>query len=114
MAGHVVCSPASDERLCCASLVGEHLNEAEAAEVARVLAALADPVRLRLPSLIATRSEVCSCDLEHPLAKSQLTISHHTRVLAGAGLIVGQERGRRTWWRLAPERAAAVRQALGG
>ena len=58
MAGHVVCSPASNERLCCASLVEAPLNEAEAAKVARVLAALADPVRLRLLSLIATRSDI--------------------------------------------------------
>lgn len=62
MARHVVCSPVSDERLRCASLVEAPRNEA--AEVARVLAGIADPVRLRFPSLIATRPEVRSCDLE--------------------------------------------------
>ncbi|HVD02137.1 MAG TPA: helix-turn-helix domain-containing protein [Candidatus Dormibacteraeota bacterium] len=30
----------------------------------------------------------------HPLAKSQSTVSHHTRMLAEAGLIVGEKRGR--------------------
>ncbi|MHB8288976.1 MAG: ArsR/SmtB family transcription factor [Acidimicrobiales bacterium] len=74
----------------------------------------ADPARLRLLSLIATRPEVCSCDLERPLAKSQATISHHTKVIAAASLIAGEKRGRRTWWRLAPKRVAAVRKALGG
>ena len=74
----------------------------------------AGPVRLRLLSLIATRSEVCSCDLERPLAKSQATISHDTKVIAAASLIAGQKRGRRTWWRLAPKCVAAVLQALGG
>ena len=114
MARGVVCSQPSDERLCCASLVDAPLSEEDAFEMARVLAALADPVRLRLLSLVASRSEVCSCDLEDPLAKSQPTISHHTKVLADAGLLVGEKRGRWTWWRLAPDRLAAIRQAIGG
>jgi DNA-binding transcriptional ArsR family regulator len=46
--------------------------------------------------------------------KSQPTISHHTRVLAQAGLIEGDKRGKWTWWRIVPGRLAAVRQALGG
>lgn len=114
MARGVMCSQPSDERLCCASLVDAPLSDDDAHEMARVLAALADPVRLRLLSLVASRSEVCSCDLESPLAKSQSTISHHTKVLADAGLLVGEKRGRWTWWRLAPDRLAAIRQALGG
>lgn len=107
-------SRSDDRRLCCTSLVDAPLGDQDAAEVARVLAALADPVRLRLLSIVASRSEVCSCDLEGPLAKSQPTISHHTKVLAEAGLLVGERRGRWTWWRLVPERLAAVRDALGG
>ena len=67
-------------------------------------AALADPVRLRLLSLIAASGEVCSCDLERPLGKSQPTISHHTKALAEAGLIVGEKRGRWMWWRIVPDR----------
>ena len=46
--------------------------------------------------------EVCSCNLEGPLGKSQPTVSHHTRVLAEAGLIEGEKRGRWTWWRVVP------------
>ena len=114
MARGVMCSQPSDERLCCASLVDAPLSDDDAHEMARVLAALADPVRLRLLSLVASRSEVWSCDLESPLAKSQPTISHHTKVLADVGLLVGEKRGRWTWWRLAPDRLAAIRQALGG
>jgi len=79
-----------------------------------VLSALADPVRLRLISLVAAEGEVCSCELEGPLGRSQPTISHHTRVLADAGLLVGDKRGRWVWWRIAPDRLAAVRRALGG
>ena len=100
--------------LCCSSLVTTPLGEAEAVELAEVLAALADPVRLRLLSLVAAEGEVCSCALEEPLGKSQPTVSHHTRVLAEAGLIVGEKRGRWMWWSIAPARLAAVRQALGG
>lgn len=88
------------------------LSEPEAEELARTLGALADPVRLRLLSLVAARDEVCSCELEAPLGRSQPTISHHTKVLADAGLIVGERRGRWTWWHAVPERLAAVRDAL--
>lgn len=106
--------PAVDGGLCCGSVVEAPLAEAEAVELARVLGALADPVRLRLLSLVAAQSEICSCDLEAPLGKAQPTVSHHTRVLAEAGLLVGERRGRWTWWRLDADRLATVRAALGG
>src|SRR4051794_29196181 len=99
--------------VCCAPLQGRPLEEDEAAELARVFAALGDPVRLRLLSLVAAQAEVCSCDLEDPLGKSQPTISHHTKALADAGLITGEKRGRWMMWRIVPERLAALRVALG-
>jgi ArsR family transcriptional regulator, arsenate/arsenite/antimonite-responsive transcriptional repressor len=100
--------------LCCPSLVDTPLAEQEAAELGRVLAALSDPVRLRLLSLVASQAEVCSCDLERPLGKTQPTISHHTKVLVEAGLLVGERRGRWVWWRVDQARFAAIRKALGG
>ena len=102
------------DELCCASVVETPLSQAEAVTLARVLSALADPVRLRLFSLIAAQTEVCSCDLEAPLARSQPTVSHHTRLLVEAGLIVGEKRGRWVWWRVEPDRLVAIRAALGG
>ncbi len=90
------------------------IGPVEAGTLARRFSALADPVRIQLLSIVASRGEVCSCDLTRPLAKSQPTISHHTTVLANAGLIVGEKRGRWTWWRLAPEARAEVRRMLGG
>ncbi len=57
--------------------------------------------------------EVCSCGLEQPLGRSQPTVSHHTRLLAEAGLISGEAR-KWMWWQLNPERLASVRRALGG
>jgi len=63
-------------------------------------------------SLIASQEEVCSCALEEPLNKSQPTISHHTSILAAAGLIVGERRGRWMWWRVVPERLNNVARIL--
>jgi ArsR family transcriptional regulator len=107
-------SVAPSDSLCCASVTTAPMAEDEAIELARVLGALADPVRLRLLSLVASCEEICSCDLETPLGKSQPTVSHHTKVLAEAGLLVGEKRGRWIWWRVEPKRLAAVRAALGG
>jgi ArsR family transcriptional regulator len=105
---------AVEAAICCPSLTDAPLQEEEAVELAHVLSALADPARLRLLSLVASREEVCSCELEAPLGKSQPTISHHTKVLADAGLLIGERRGRWMWWRVEPTRLAAVRTALGG
>jgi ArsR family transcriptional regulator, arsenate/arsenite/antimonite-responsive transcriptional repressor len=103
----------AEDDLCRASVMEAPLPEGEALELARVLGALADPVRLRLLSLVASQEEICSCDLEIPLDKSQPTISHHTKVLVDAGLLVGERRGRWMWWRVDPNRLASVRKALG-
>ena len=91
---------------CCSPLLAAPLDDADAVDLARTFAALGDPVRLRLLSLIASAGECCSCDLEGPLGKSQPTISHHTKALCQAGLIVGEKRGRWVWWRVVPERLA--------
>jgi ArsR family transcriptional regulator len=103
-----------DDDPCCSSLTEAPLSEDDAVELGRLFGALSDPVRLRLLSLVASQVEVCSCDLEGPLGRSQPTISHHTKVLAEVGLIVGEKRGRWMWWRADPARLAAVRTALGG
>ena len=97
---------------CCSPLLAAPIAQTEAVELARAFAALADPVRLRLLSLVAAAGEVCSCDLEGPLGKSQPTISHHTKALADAGLIVGEKRGRWMWWHVAPAQIANFRAVL--
>ncbi|MBA3653188.1 MAG: helix-turn-helix transcriptional regulator [Actinobacteria bacterium] len=96
----------------CCSVLAAPLGEADAQELADAFAALSDPVRLRLLSLIASAGECCSCELEAPLNKSQPTISHHTKALVHAGLITGEKRGRWMYWQVVPERLAAVRAAL--
>lgn len=99
---------------CCPTITAGQLTETEASELSGLFAALSDPVRLRLLSILASEGEVCSCNLQAPLGKSQPTISHHTKVLADAGLITGEKRGRWMWWRVVPEEIARVRGSLGG
>lgn len=105
---------AENRALCCPPLTETPLSREDAAQLAGVLSALADPVRLQLLSLVAAQGEVCSCNLEAPLGKSQPTVSHHTRVLAEAGLLVGEKRGKWMWWKVVPERLALLRRLLGG
>lgn len=97
---------------CCPSVLDAPLPEDEALDLAAAFAALGDPIRLRLLSLVASAEEVCSCNLEGPLGRSQPTVSHHTKILAAAGLIEGEKRGRWTWWHVVPERVDAIRSAL--
>ena len=76
--------------------------------------ALADPTRLRLLSLIASApgGEVCACDLNDPLARSQATVSHHLSVLVKTGLVTRQQRGKWAWFRVAPARSDFIRSIL--
>lgn len=98
----------------CCPVTQQMMSEDEARDVAVIFHALSDPVRLRIFSIIAAEREVCSCNLEVPVGKSQPTVSHHTRVLVGAGLIAGQKRGRWTYWHVVPERLELVAKLLRG
>ncbi|GGK76718.1 transcriptional regulator [Planomonospora parontospora subsp. parontospora] len=82
---------------CCAPIAREPLAEAEAAELAVLLKAVADPVRLRLLSMIGSHAggEACVCDLTDAFDLTAPTISHHLKVLRTAGLIDCERRG--TW-----------------
>jgi ArsR family transcriptional regulator len=99
---------------CCAPLAAEVLGEIEAVTLARQFAALADPVRLRLVSLLATSEggAVCACDLVQPVGRSQPTVSHHLKVLADAGLVTSEKRGRNVWYAVVPAALDALRDAL--
>lgn len=98
---------------CCASVLEAPLAPEEAAGLAAMFAALADPARLRLLSLIAAQpGGQCACDLVEPLGKSQPTVSHHLKVLYEAGLVDREKRGTWVWYRVVPERLAALRAAL--
>ena len=99
---------------CCGGIGTEALTPDQAASLAHAFAALSDPVRLRLLSLIATSTsgEVCACDLVEPVGKSQPTVSHHLKVLREAGLVEADKRGSWMWYRAVPARVAQVRAAL--
>ncbi len=105
---------ADDTEPCCAPLVQALLSEGEAAELASVFKALADPVRLRLLSMVAAAGddEACACDLIEPVGRSQPTVSHHMAILVDAGLVERTQRGKWAWYRLKPERLAMVQAAL--
>ena len=91
---------------CCGSVAGDALTDDQATELAAALKVLADPVRLRLVSIIATSptGEVCACDLPDSLDRSQPTISHHLTLLVNAGVLEREQRGKWAWFRLLPER----------
>ena len=99
--------------MCCGRLADEPLTPDEATDLAHAFAALGDPIRLRLYSLVASADEICSCDLMPLLDRSQPTVSHHTKALADAGLIVGEKRGRWVYWRAVPEARESLRRTLG-
>jgi ArsR family transcriptional regulator len=96
----------------CCSVLAEPIDEGRAEVLAKGFAALADPVRLRLFSMIAAAGTECSCNLVEPIGKSQPTVSHHTKVLADAGLITGEKAGRWVNWQVVPERLEQLRAAL--
>jgi ArsR family transcriptional regulator len=103
-----------DLETCCPSIGDAPIGETDAIELARAFAALADPARLRILSMLASAEagETCACDLVAPVGRSQPTVSHHLKVLSEAGLIAGDKRGRWVWYRAVPERLAQLRAAL--
>jgi ArsR family transcriptional regulator len=94
---------------CCGGAI-DWLSSDDAERMAHQLAAVADPVRLQVLSIIANAptGEVCACDFVGPIDKSQPTISHHLKVLAEAGLVEGDKRGRWVWYQLSPGTLGAL------
>ena len=89
---------------CCAPLTRETITATEAETFARRLKALADPVRLRLVSIVAASEgqEACVCDLIEPVGLSQPTVSHHLKILTEAGFLSRSKRGTWAYYRLVP------------
>src|SRR3954470_10207365 len=81
---------------CCTPISDAALDPVQAVEGAAVFKALADPIRLRLFSIITSAGdEICVCDLTPQFDVSGPTISHHLKVLHEAGLVDCERRG--TW-----------------
>jgi ArsR family transcriptional regulator len=109
-----VLSPA-ETAACCAPLSAGPLTMEQAGQVAPLLKALADPVRLRLMSLVASRAggEACVCDLNEAFDLSQPTISHHMKVLHDAGLVDRDKRGVWVYYRARPQALASLAALIG-
>lgn len=99
---------------CCTPIFDGVLDEGDAVELASTFAALGDPVRLRIVSMLAASEDgaACGCDLETPLGLSQPTVSHHLKVLREAGLIEGTRQGRWVFYRIVPGRLKDLRAVL--
>ena len=114
MATRVPVAAVADMDSCCASVLAAPLDNAEAARLALGFTALADPVRLRVLSILAAApmGEVCVCDFVVPLGKSQPTVSHHLKILSEAGLVHGARRGKWVWYSIDRPRLAVLRAAI--
>jgi ArsR family transcriptional regulator len=99
---------------CCAPLLREPITASQAADLARILKALADPVRLRLVSMVAAHEggEACVCDLTEPLRLTQPTVSHHLKVLVEAGIFTREKRGVWAYYALVPATMNALSAML--
>ncbi|AUH68974.1 MULTISPECIES: ArsR/SmtB family transcription factor [Gordonia] len=98
----------------CSPLVREPLCVEDAGEVSSVFKALADPIRLRLFSLIASHAggEACVCDISPAVDVAQPTISHHLKVLKAAGLVASERRASWVYYRVVPEALATLTAVL--
>lgn len=114
MAKRLAMVEGTEPETCCPSVLASPLDALDAAGLATGFAALADPVRLRVLSMLATApsGEVCVCDFVAPLGKSQPTISHHLKILSEAGLVHGDRRGKWVWYSLDRDRLSRLRAAI--
>jgi ArsR family transcriptional regulator len=107
-------APTAAEKCRDAPLLKEPLTAAQAADLATLLKALADPTRLRLVSMVAAHEggEACVCELTEPLGLTQPTISHHLKVLIDAGILTRDKRGVWAYYTLVPGALDAVAAVL--
>jgi ArsR family transcriptional regulator, arsenate/arsenite/antimonite-responsive transcriptional repressor len=105
----------ADSAACCSPLSAQPMTMDQAEQVAPLMKALADPVRLRLMSLVASHQgdEACMCDLTDAFDLSQPTITHHMKVLHEAGLVDREKRGVWVYYRIRPQALAAIGALIG-
>jgi ArsR family transcriptional regulator, arsenate/arsenite/antimonite-responsive transcriptional repressor len=105
----------ADSAASCSPLSAGPLSPDQAERVTPLLKALADPVRLRLMSLVAShqRGEVSACDLNDAFDLSQPTISHHLKVLHEAGLLDRKKRGVWVYYRARTEALVSLGTLIG-
>ena len=74
--------------------------------------ALGDPTRLRVATALLSADELCVCDLAWVVGLAQNLVSHHLRLLKGAGLVTGRRHGRLVMYALTPSGHALVTAVL--
>ncbi|MGW5569931.1 Rv2640c family ArsR-like transcriptional regulator [Nocardia thailandica] len=96
--------------VCCTPVAAAPLDDAAALEVALRLKAIADPVRVRLLSLLLTSpaEEENSGDLAAAVGVGESTVSHHLSQLRTAGLVASERRGMNTFHRARRDALAAL------
>ena len=101
---------------CCSPLAAEPISVDAAERIAPLLKAIADPVRLRLLSLVGAHAdgEACVCDLNDAFDLSQPTISHHLKVLHEVGLLDRSKRGVWVYYRVRREALDDLAALIGG
>ena len=101
---------------CCSPLTASPLTSEQAEQIAPLLKAIADPVRLRLLSLVAAHEghEACVCELQDAFDLSQPTISHHLKVLHEAGLLDRSKRATWVYYSVRTEALAELAELIGG
>ncbi len=107
--------PLSDVSACnYVPMVREPLSPEAAVDIAAKLKALADPVRLRLFSLVASHSggEACVCDISSDIDVTQPTVSHHLRVLKEAGLLTSERRASWVYYSVVPQALTTLSSVL--
>lgn len=104
----------TDADACCAGSDYALLPADEAATLADVFKALADPTRVRLLRYLSESDggTACACHLPDALGITQPTLSFHMRKLHDAGLVTRDKGGRWVHWTVRPEALNGVRALL--
>jgi ArsR family transcriptional regulator len=94
---------------CCRPLSAPRLSHEEAEVTAALFKALADPARVKIVNMLATREEpVCACEFHPALGLSQATASHHLKKLTDVGLLEREQRGKWAYFSLHSEAASRL------
>jgi ArsR family transcriptional regulator len=99
---------------CCVAPVEPDLGAEEAAELAIVVKALADPTRLRIFDTVrkAAPEAVCQCELLPLFDMSQPALAKHLKVLVNAGVLATERRGLWAYYYLVPDATKELSQWL--
>ncbi|OMC49159.1 transcriptional regulator [Mycobacterium sp. IS-2888] len=100
--------------VCCSPVAAGPVDDSAALEIALRLKALADPVRVKLVSLLfsSEAGEVCNCDLAAAVGLGESTVSHHLSQLRRAGLVASERRGMNVYHRPRRDALDALRAVL--